>query len=189
MRLHPINFSTRGFLALLVLLFQPGFSPAASVARAPALGRFPAIQAMNLNRAKLRLPQDFSGQFDFVLVSFAREQQQEVDSWIPAARLAQSTHKNFGYYELSAMPPENILSRWWFDAALRSDTADSDLRPRILTAFLNRHKFRASLRIANEKQVVALLVDRAGKVYWRADGPSTAENRLALFSALAAAGA
>ena len=34
----------------------------------------------------MNLPADFAGQFNLVIISFAREQQQEVDSWIPAAR-------------------------------------------------------------------------------------------------------
>lgn len=150
----------------------------------PELGEFPAIQATSLNNAKLHLPQDFSGKLNLVVISFAREQQQQVDTWIPVARKIQSTQSSFNYYELSAMSRENLLYRWWFNAALRSDTQDIDLRSRVLTAYVSKRMFQKSLRIIQEKQVIVVLIDRTGKVYWRANGACTEQKTAALLSAL-----
>ncbi len=158
----------------------------ASSQAAPALGTFSAIQATSLDRTHLHLPANFSGELNLVIISFAREQQQEVDSWIPAARKIESTHSQFRYYELPTMSRENLLYRWWFDEALRSNTTDKDLRSRILTAYVNKHNFKKSLDIKNEKRVIAILVDPKGRVYWRADGPYTDAHMSALLSVLAA---
>jgi hypothetical protein len=155
---------------------------------APALGQFPPIQVTSLDGAHMNAPADFSGQLNLVIISFAREQQHEVDSWIPAARKIESAHGPFRYYELPTMSGQNLLYRWWFDEALRSNTTDKELRSRILTAYVNKHSFRKSLDIKNEKQVVTILVDPKGQVYWRADGAYQEADTPALLSVLATHG-
>jgi len=154
----------------------------------PALGRFSATQATSLDGRHMHLPADFSGQLNLVIISFAREQQQQVDSWIPAARKIESSHGAFRYYELPTMSRQNLLYRWWFDDALRSNTTDKALRSRILTAYVNKRSFKKSLDIKNEKRVVAILVDPKGQVYWRADGAYKDTDTSALLSVLAAHG-
>ncbi|HTU49679.1 MAG TPA: hypothetical protein VMF56_03740 [Acidobacteriaceae bacterium] len=164
------------------------FAQSVSSQPAPALGEFATIQATSLNGVRMNLPADFAGQLNLVIITFAREQQQEVDSWIPAARQVESSHSQFRYYELPTMSRENLLYRWWFDEALRSNTTDKQLRSRILTAYVNKRMFKKSLDIENEKQVVAILVDPKGHVYWRANGPYKPADTPALLSVLAAHG-
>jgi hypothetical protein len=168
---------------LVGLLAQGATTPPA-----PALGQFSPIQATSLDGTHMDLPANFSGQFNLVIISFAREQQQEVDSWIAAARKIETSHVQFRYYELPTMSRENLLYRWWFDEALRSNTTDKDLRTRILTAYVNKHTFKKSLDIENEKRVVAILVDPKGHIYWRADGPYKDADMAALLSVLASHG-
>jgi hypothetical protein len=168
---------------LVGLLAQGATNPPA-----PPLGQFSPIQATSLDGAHMDLPANFSGQLNLVIISFAREQQQEVDGWISAARKIEASHNQFRYYELPTMSRENLLYRWWFDQALRSNTTDKDLRSRILTAYVNKHAFTKSLDIKNEKQVVAILVDPNGHVYWRADGAYKDADMAAILSALATHG-
>jgi hypothetical protein len=168
---------------LVGLLAQGATTPPAA-----ALGQFPAIQATSLDGARMNLPANFSGQMNLVIISFAREQQQQVDSWIPAARKIESAHSQFHFYELPTMSRENLLYRWWFDEALRSNTTDKDLRSRILTVYVNKHAFKESLKIQNEKRVVAILVDQKGQVYWRADGSYRDADTPSMLSVLAAHG-
>lgn len=189
MPMHPGNPSRRLlFLFLMVCFVAFAAARTSATSDPPELGRFPNIQATSLDGAKMHLPRDFSGRLDLVVISFAREQQHQVDTWIPVAQQIQSAHPNFSYYELPTMAGENILYRWWFAAALRSDTADKKMRSRILIAYVNKHKFRASLHIANEKRPVAVLVDRAGKVFWRGTGVCTDRDKVELRSALTANG-
>ncbi len=182
------NTSERVVLVLLILCILPAVFLRGATTDARNLGQFPAIQATSLDNAKLHLPKDFSGQLNLVVICFAREQQQEVDTWISAARQLHAAHRNFSYYELPTTSREDLLYRWWFDAALRTDTADKDMRSRILTAYVSKHNFHKTLDINNEKRVVAVLVDQSGKVYWRAEGSCTEEAKLALQSTLAANG-
>lgn len=178
----------RAFFSLLIFCFLAGSLARGLTTAATALGQFPTIEATDLDHARLNLPGEFAGQLNLVLISFAREQQEEVDTWIPAARQIQSGHGKFRFYELLTMSHENFLYRWWFNAALRSNTTDKDLRDRILTAYVGKPGFKRSLHIANEKDVVALLVDQKGHVYWRADGASTDQETRQLLAVLQANG-
>lgn len=171
---------------LLIAWLMPMLFPwhASSEAAAP-VAHFPAVQATSLNSAKLHLPQDFSGQLNLVILSFAREQQHDVDTWIPAAKEIQAKHEKFRYYELPVLSGENFLYRWWFDESLRNNT-DRDMRSQILTAYVNKRRFLNALQLPNEKQIVAVLVDRAGKIYWRANGAYTIQDKLTLLPVLEA---
>lgn len=181
--------SVRFLLSLLIIYYFAAASLRSSVTPpAAGLGKFPAVEATSLDHAQLNLPQNFAGQLNLVIISFAREQQQVVDTWLPAAQQIQATHNNFRYYELPTTARENLLYRWWFNSALRSNTTDKDLRSRILTTYVNKHEFRNSLHISNERHVVEVLVDQTGRVLWRADGPYTEANKAELLSAVTASG-
>jgi hypothetical protein len=187
--MRPLSLPERLLLMLPIILIVAGlFAKAATTPPVPALGGFPSIQATSLDGVRMNLPAEFSGQLNLVIISFAREQQQQVDSWIPAARNIESAHRQFRYYELPTMSRENFLYRWWSDESLRSNTTDKALRRRILTAYVNKHSFKKSLDIKNEKLVVALLVDPKGQIYWRADGVYNSADTQALLSVLVAHG-
>jgi hypothetical protein len=187
--MRPRTLPERLLCVLPILWMLVGmFAQGATTPPAAALGQFPAIQATSLDGAHMNLPANFSGELNLVIISFAREQQQEVDSWIPTARKIESVHSQFRFYELPTMSRENLLYRWWFDEALRSNTTEKDLRSRILTAYVNKHAFKKSLKIENEKRVVAILVDQKGQVYWRADGSYTDPDMPAMLSILVAHG-
>ncbi len=53
--------------------------------------------------------------------------------------------------------------------------------------FVDRHSFQHDLAIPNEKQAVALLVNRQGQILWRASGPMTPHKRASLMTAAGAA--
>ncbi|MGO8717957.1 MAG: hypothetical protein ACLQMO_01910 [Acidobacteriaceae bacterium] len=189
MLMRPRALLVRPVLVLPILFLLVGMLVQGATSTPPAeVGQFPAIQARSLDGAHLNLPAEFSGQMNLVIISFAREQQPQLDSWIPAAKQIESAHTKFRYYELPTMSRENVLYRWWFDAALRSNTTDKNLRSRILTAYVGKRAFRKSLHIANEKRAVAILVDRKGRVYWRADGPYTEQDMAAIQALLATNG-
>jgi hypothetical protein len=187
--MRPRSLLERLVLVLPILWIIFGLcAQGAATAPAATPGQFPSIQATSLDSVHMNLPADFSGRLNLVILSFAREQQDEVDSWVQPARKIESTHNQFRFYELPTMSRQNLLYRWWFDQALRSNTTDKDLRSRILTAYVNKHSFKKSLKIEDEKKIIAILVDRNGQVYWRADGSYTDANMAALLSVLTAHG-
>ena len=178
-----------GCVALIpgLLLFNPARKSA--LAAATGLGNFPRVEANSLNKQRFLLPKDFGGQVNLVLISFAREQQHAVDSWLPAAKHAEQQHAELRYYELPTTAKENLLYRWWFNSALRSNNADPALNGRILTLYVSKGQFLHALQIPNEKHIAVLLVNRSGQVLWKTTGAYTADKAASMATALPATAA
>jgi hypothetical protein len=170
---------------LVALLLASALTPLlAAQPQKPAV--LPAVSGYNLDKDKVTFPSGMAGQTDLLLISFAPEQQKEIESWLPAAQALQHTNFQFRWYQLPISNKENFVFRWWETSSLRSDQTDPETWPWIVPLFVDRHKFQHDLAIPNEKQVVALLVNRQGQILWRASGPMTPEKRASL---MAAAGA
>lgn len=147
---------------------------------------FPSITAYGLDKQKVTLPSGMQGQIDLLLLSFAPEQQKDVDSWMQTAQALQHSNFQFRYYQLPISGRENFVFRWWETSSMRSDESDPEAWHWIVPLFVDQHKFLQQLNIPNQKSVVALLVNRQGQILWRASGPITSDKRASL---MAAAGA
>lgn len=144
---------------------------------------FPSITSSNLEKQKVTLPSGLEGQTNLLILWFAPEQQKAVDSWMPAAQALQHSNFSFRYYEIPVQERENFLFRWWAVSSMKSDQTDPESWHWVVPIFVNRQKLLRQLDIPNKKQVVVLLIDRQGRVLWRADGPLTQEKRQSLMAA------
>jgi len=144
---------------------------------------FPTVSGYSLNKDKVDFPSGMQGQTDLLLISFAPEQQKDIDSWLPAAQALQHSNFQFRWYELPVSSKENFIFRWWETSSIRSDQTDPETWPWIVPLFVDRHQFQQNLAIPNEKQIVALLVNRQGQILWRASGPMTPDKRASLMAA------
>ena len=143
----------------------------------------PSITAYSLDKQKVTLPSGMEGQTDLLILSFAAEQQHDVDSWLPVAQALQHSNFQFRYYLVPVFEHENFIFRWWEVSSIRSDQTDPETWHWVVPIFVDRHKFFTDLDIPDAKQVVALLVDRQGHVLWRAAGPLTEDKRATLMGA------
>jgi hypothetical protein len=144
---------------------------------------FPPVTSYSLDKQKVAIPAELEGQIDLLLISFKEEQQNDIESWMPTAQALQHSNFQFRYYELPVAEKENFIFRWWESSSMRSDQSDPETWHWIIPLWLDRRKFLADLDIPNDKQVIALLVDRQGHVLWRASGPMTQDKRASLMSA------
>lgn len=136
---------------------------------------FPRVQGANLERRSFTLPDDFEGERNLVLIAFKREQQFDIDTWVPTARQLAQEHPDFHYYELPTISRNIPLARWWLDGAMRAGIPDRAAREATITLYLDKEAFREALQLPSEDTIYALLVDRTGNVLWRAEGVSTEE--------------
>ncbi|MFZ0663656.1 MAG: hypothetical protein WAM66_13255 [Acidobacteriaceae bacterium] len=148
---------------------------------------FPSLTSYNLAKAKLNLPEDFAGKIDLLLISFRPEQQDQINTWMPTAQGLQHTNFNFRWYQLPVSDRETFVFRWWDNSSMRSDYTDPEIWPWIVPLYVDKKHFRHSLNIPAEHQITVLLIDKQGKVLWRAEGPLTTEKRNSLLAAVAAA--
>lgn len=170
---------------------RPFLIPTLVCALLPSLGAqqqpqqviFPSITAYRLDKEKVTLPSELEGQINLLLLSFREEQQNDINSWLPAAQALQHLNFQADYDQVPVAEKENFIFRWWETSSMRSDQTDPEALHRIIPVWVDRHKFFQDLAIPNDKQVVALLVDKQGKILWRSSGPLTADKRAALMAA------
>jgi hypothetical protein len=141
---------------------------------------FPEVEGSNLAGEDFVLPGDFKGELNLVLIAFQREQQADVDTWLPMGAELEETYEGFRYYELPTIYRANKAVQWFIDNGMRRGIKDPGARARTITLYLDKPKFRKSLGLPHEGQIYALLVNSAGEVIWRADGLNSRAKRLDL---------
>ena len=132
-------------------------------------GTFPKLKASNLENQTFSLPEDFAGDRSLLLIAFQREQQANVDTWLHQMKRFE-TSPGFHYYELPTIDRLNPFFRWFINSGMRRGIPDRNARARTITLYLDKPSFRKALNIPDEKRIYAILVDRSGRVLWRAEG-------------------
>jgi hypothetical protein len=160
--------------------------PSLAIAQQQKQSAFPPVTSYSLDKQKVALPGDLEGQTDLLLISFKPEQQSDINSWLPAAQALQHSNFQFHYYELPVAERENFIFRWWETSSMRSDQTDPATWHWIIPLWVDRRKFLDDIAVPADKQVVALLIDRQGRILWRSAGPMTSDKRTSLMTAAGA---
>ena len=130
---------------------------------------FPKLTASNLEKQTFTLPEDFAGDRNLLLIAFQREQQQNVDTWLRQMKRFESS-PGFQYYELPTIDSLDPLFRTFINSGMRRGIPDRNARARTITLYLDKPSFRKALSLPDEEHIYAILVDRSGRVLWRAEG-------------------
>jgi len=146
--------------------------------------QFPTVSGSNLQRANLTLPQDLQGELNLVLIAFQQWQQAQVDTWIPFARQLEEDYPTVRYYELPTIQRLNALARSFINEGMRAGIPDLVARERTITLYLDKRTFREALQFPGEDDIYVLLLDRQGRVLWRAEGAFTPDKGDSLASAI-----
>jgi hypothetical protein len=165
-----LRFATFALLALNITI---GSTPAAERARvemADTLGRFPSVEGSNLEGEHFQLPSGFEASLNVVLVAFKREQQSDIDEWMPFLNTLRKGQPTLRVYELPTLGRRYRLMRSFIDGGMRRGIPDAAVRSATITLYIDKAPFRESLRLPDEDRIYVLLVDREGRVFWRASG-------------------
>jgi hypothetical protein len=145
---------------------------------------FPVAQGRSLTGRHVTLPADFEGDLNVVLVAFKRHQQDDVDTWTPRLRELAAGHPGLRVYELPTLASSYRIMRPFIDGGMRGGIPDSAVRAATITLYINKGPYKAALQIANEDDIHVFLVERGGRIRWRATGPLTDEAAAQLAAAL-----
>ncbi len=156
-------------LSTLTLAWTDVANAASEESMAQPAGTFPKLTASNLEKQALKLPEDFAGERNLLLIAFQREQQKNVDTWLQEMKRFDWA-PDFRYYELPTIDKLNPVARWFINSGMRRGIPDRDARARTITLYLDKSSFRKVLNLPDEKQIYAVLIDRSGHVLWRAAG-------------------
>jgi len=160
--------------ALIALLSQ---QPAA---------HFPVVKSDNLEGRTFTLPTDFGGERNVVFVAFQREQQKDVDTWVPFVTKQIAANPGTEYYELPTIKRMIGLMKWTINKGMSGGIPDKAAREHTITLYIDKEPFKRALEIPDEKVIHVLIVDRAGTVLWRTSGLFSDEKGAALATALRA---
>ena len=136
-----------------------------------SIGKFPALDSETLEKQAVRLPRDFQGERNLLLIAFKREQQKDIDTWLTQMKHYEDIDKEFRYYEIPTIEKMNRFVRWFINTGMRHGIPDKKARERTITLYIDKEPFKKSLLITDEKKIYAVVVDRSGTVLWRATGP------------------
>lgn len=161
-----MNTINMAVLALVPALL--GFRPDPTI-------RFPKVEGSNLEGRRFSLPEDFGGELNIVLVAFRREQQDDVDTWVPFIKTTAGKHSGLKAYELPTLNRSYSMVRRFIDGGMSRGIPEKATRETTITLYIDKTPFKKALGITTEDRIVMLLVSPDGRVLWRADGPYTAE--------------
>jgi hypothetical protein len=146
---------------------------------------FPTVTSENLEGRTFTMPRDFGGVRNVVFVAFQREQQQDVDGWVPFVKQALGRHPGNDYYEIPTIKRMIAPMRWLINRGMKGGIDDRSARDRTVTLYIDKAPFKQSLGITDENAIQVLVVDRAGQVLWRTTGAYSVERAKGLEAALA----
>ncbi len=134
---------------------------------------FPAVEGTNLEGRRFTLPGDFEGEHNLVVVAFRREQQDDVDTWLPFLKETAAHESGLRVYELPTMGRRYRIIQGWIDGGMAKGIPGRATREATITLYIDKGPFKRSLGIASEDRIVTLLVSRDGRVLWREAGRFT----------------
>lgn len=138
-----------------------------------SLRQFPRVEGRNLEGRPFSLPAGFEADYNVVLVAFRREQQADVDSWLPFLREQKVAERGVRVYELPTLNRSYRLMRGFIDGGMTRGIPERATREATITLYIDKGPFKKALAIAAEDRIITLVVARDGRVLWRADGRFT----------------
>lgn len=145
---------------------------------------FPEVQGTNLEGRRFSLPADFEGELNVVLVAFRREQQDDVDTWLPSLTALATERTAVRVYEVPTLSRSYSMVRRFIDGGMARGIPQKATREATITLYINKGPFKRALGITSEDAIRVLLVAKGGRVLWHADGQYTAEAAVDLASAI-----
>jgi hypothetical protein len=142
------------------------------------------VTGKNLLREQVTLPEDLDGDFNVLIIAFQRWHQGMIETWIPFLRELEQTLPRVRYYELPTLERFNALSRTVINEGMRTGIPDPLSRGRTITLYVDKASFRRTLDLPDENTIYLLIVDRTGRIVWRAEGGLTDEKGNSLVHAL-----
>ena len=150
-----------------------------------AANLFPTIAAEALDKTPITIPKQLEGQPNLLLLSWARDQAPEIDTWTAVAQALEHSYPTIRVYRMLVSPPENALYRWWDSSSLRNAETDPELLHWTVPLYTDEVALQRALGLSGSRHaVVAVLVDRAGHILWKAQGPSSSATRSGLLAAV-----
>lgn len=145
--------------------------------------QIPAMTGIDLTGEERPIPQSLEGDLNILIFAFEREQQQNVNTWLPAVKDMEQSYESVRFYEIPLIYEMNALMRGWVNNGMRSGIEGQQARERTITVYTERDRFLNMMDMASDT-IYTLLVDQDGTILWRIAGDATDQKITALQSAI-----
>lgn len=173
------------FISFIIILVLMGFVTATTLA--PAISdvkvadclqssagdcvRFPIVTGENIDAETLSLPQAFTGDLNFVIVPFTREQQEAVIKWLPFVQELHREYPSLNYYNVAILPDLAPAVRFLVSSGMNMATSDPEVRKAVIIVYLeDQEDFTAAMGIADLDSTRVFLLNSSGEVLWQESG-------------------
>jgi hypothetical protein len=146
---------------------------AGSRAAVDSVLQFPRVEGSNLEGRRFLLPAGFEAELNVVIVAFRREQQADVDSWLPFLTEQKLRERGVRVYELPTLSRSYRMVRRFIDGGMARGIPAKATREATITLYIDKSPFKKALAISTEDRIITMVVARDGRVLWRADGRFT----------------
>lgn len=123
----------------------------------------------------MTLPDDLEGDVNLLFVAFRMRHQRDVDRWLTELGDVETSHEGLAVYEVPLLVRYPSFYRRWIDDGMRSGIPDPRTRSRTVTVYTNRRRFLDEVGLADESEILAVLLDKEGRMVWTHVGPETQE--------------
>ena len=144
----------------------------------------PEVEVRSLEGERLVIPRDLEGRRNLLAIAFQRQQQEEVDTWVPEFERLEKADSDLVAYEVP------VISRRWgpfrplIDGGMTAAIPDPKTRAHTLTTYTDVSRVTRALGIGDTDRIVVVLADRAGTITWFHRGERTDQAVAGLASAL-----
>lgn len=136
---------------------------------------FPKLVGIDLEGNQRQLPQVFDAKKNIVIVAFKREQQKEVDSWMPEISVMTKKNPQIKFYEIPLIYEMNMFSRSFINNGMRRGVKDRDARLHTITVYTNRTQFFDIMKM-KENSIYVLVIDNKGRIKGQVEGGYSKQN-------------
>jgi len=145
---------------------------------------FPQIRDKTLTHRRVTLPDDFDCRLNVVFIAFRRPQQVQISAWLPAIKRLEQLYEDLCVYAIPVIQRLPCPLQAFVDARLRASIPSKTVRARTVTLYTDKETFRRTLDIPTDDTIHILLVDRKGRIWWRAEGDFSADKIRSLAQAI-----
>lgn len=133
--------------------------------------QFPRIEARNLERREVLLPEAFDGERNVVMIAFQQRHQVLVDSWVPWLETIATSDPGFRFYEIPAIGRVWSPFRSLIDGGMAAAIREPVILRRTLTFYGDVSRLTKPLGIVDRNTIHVVAVDKQFRVKVIVQGP------------------
>ena len=159
---------------------SPNTIPDSPPEAASAQTSLPQVTGETINGETITLPDDFTGRYNLVAMSFTREQQQDAAGWLPFFQELSADYDDLAYYSVAALPDLSVLGRTGVMVGLGAGVREEEVRDASVVLFLeDQQRFLNAITLQSNDDLAIFIMTQAGGIRLTTFGtyaPATADD-------------